>query len=96
MVLSQMAPCKVVPDGLHAIFYQKFWDVVGNDMTRFVNNIICGRISPRNVNMTNVALISKVKNPTNISDFDQFPYKMGCIKFLRDQLQIDSSHSCTI
>lgn len=86
MVLSQMASCKVVPNGLHAIFYQKFWDVVGNDVTRFVNNIICGRISPRNVNMTNVALIPKVKNPTNNFDFDQFPYKMGCIKFLPNQL----------
>lgn len=45
--LSQMAPCKAPgPDGLHAIFYQRFWSVVGDDVSKFINDIIAGRVSP--------------------------------------------------
>ncbi|XP_021714646.1 uncharacterized protein LOC110682599 [Chenopodium quinoa] len=68
--LSQMSPCKAPgPDGLHAIFYQKYWHIVGDDVTLFVNNIISGRVSISHVNRTNVALIPKVKDPTCISQF---------------------------
>ncbi|XP_021766134.1 uncharacterized protein LOC110730620 [Chenopodium quinoa] len=68
--LSQMSPCKAPgPDGFHAIFYQKFWQVVGDDITNFVNNIVSGRISPKEINCTNVALTPKVKDPTSITQF---------------------------
>ncbi|XP_021716827.1 uncharacterized protein LOC110684695 [Chenopodium quinoa] len=44
----------------------------GDDVTTFVNNIIFGRIPLDNMNLTNVALIPKVKNPTCISQFRPF------------------------
>lgn len=65
-----MAPCKAPgPDGLHAIFFQKFWMVVGDEVTRFINDIIAGRASIEDINTTSVALIPKVKTQTKISDF---------------------------
>ncbi|XP_021749725.1 uncharacterized protein LOC110715453 [Chenopodium quinoa] len=68
--LSQMSPCKAPdPGGLHAIFYQKYWHIVGDDVTLFVNNIISGRVSMSHVNRTNVALIPKVRDPTSIAQF---------------------------
>ena len=29
-------------DGMPALFYKQFWDIVGTDVTREVNNFLCG------------------------------------------------------
>lgn len=61
-MLLQMHPCKVLgPDGMHVIFYQHFWHIVGNDLTKFVSDILHGVLSPSHVNRFNIALIPKVK-----------------------------------
>ena len=65
-----MHPCKALgPDGMHAIFYQCFWHIVGDDVTSFVSNILHGSSSPSCVNNNNIALIPKVKHPTKAVDF---------------------------
>lgn len=39
--LSQMHPCKAPgPDGMHAIFYQRFWHIIGDEVFSFVSNIL--------------------------------------------------------
>lgn len=57
-----MHPCKSPgPDGMHAIFYQHFWHVIGDDVTKFVNSILHGSILASYINNTNITLIPKVK-----------------------------------
>lgn len=60
-----MHPCKAPgPDGMHAIFYQRLWHIVGDGVTKFVSDIIHGFSSPASINDTNIALIPKVKEPS--------------------------------
>ncbi|XP_021761446.1 uncharacterized protein LOC110726302 [Chenopodium quinoa] len=49
--------------------FMKYWHIVGDDVTRFINNIISGRIPLDSINRINVVLIPKVKEPTCISQF---------------------------
>lgn len=67
--LKQMHPCKAPgPDGMHAIFYQRFWIIIGDDIACFVRNILHGNSFPDHVNKTNIALIPKVKSPTAMTE----------------------------
>ena len=70
VALFQMGPTKASgPDGMNALFYLKFWHVVGNNVVLavldFLNN---GNMLP-DINHTNIVLIPKVKNLERISEF---------------------------
>ena len=70
VALFQMGPTKSPGlDGMNALFYQKFWHVVGESIViavlDFLNN---GNMLP-NINHTNIVLIPKVKNPKRMSEF---------------------------
>ena len=65
-----MHPCKALgPDGMHEIFCQRFWHIIGDDVTTFVYNILHGVQFPASVNRTNIALILKVKDPKAAAEF---------------------------
>lgn len=68
--LFQMFPTKAPgPDGFPAQFYQKHWEVCGEDVTNIVLRIVRGEESPECINDTILVLIPKVTNPTLLAQF---------------------------
>jgi len=68
--LKQMHPHKASrPDGMNPFFYQRFWDVIGDDVVAAVLAILNGHAIPPRFNHTFVALIPKEPCPTHISEF---------------------------
>ncbi|XP_042939551.1 uncharacterized protein LOC122274591 [Carya illinoinensis] len=57
------------PDGFPAQFYQKHWEVVGEDVYKFVLQAINQGGTLQEVKDTFIALIPKVKNPIKVTEF---------------------------
>ena len=68
--IKEMAPLKAPgPDGMPPIFYQSYWDLLGEDVTSSVLHFLNTASLPANLNHTFITLIPKVKNPKFISEF---------------------------
>jgi hypothetical protein len=68
--LKQMAPLKAPgPDGLPPLFYQRYWSVVGQDVTRGVLSCLNSGKLLSSINHTFITLIPKVKNPEKVTEF---------------------------
>ena len=65
-----MHPTKAIgPNGMSAIFYQKYWDIIRDDVTNTMLNILNSNSSPAKLNQTNIVLIAKTNNPTKMCEF---------------------------
>ena len=68
--LFQMGPTKAHgPDGMNALFYQKFWHIVGDSVVSAVIEFLNSGYMPPGFNHTFIVLIPKIKNPVKVSDF---------------------------
>jgi hypothetical protein len=68
--LDQMHPLKAPgPDGLPALFFQKYWHIVGEEVQSLVLRILNEGESPESINKTYIALIPKCKNPVSPKHF---------------------------
>lgn len=56
------------PDGMPALFYKKYWGIVGQDVVREVKSLLNGGEMPSNWNDTVVVLIPKVAHPDKLKD----------------------------
>ena len=70
LALSQMTPLKAPsPDGMPPLFYQNYWDLIGNDITQAVLLFLNSATLPPHLNHTFITLVPKVSNPKVASDF---------------------------
>ena len=68
--LFQMGPTKALgPDGMNAIFYQKFWHIVGDNVVSAVLEFLNTGYMPPALNHTFIVLIPKIKNLVKVSNF---------------------------
>ncbi|KAA3469681.1 reverse transcriptase [Gossypium australe] len=68
--LTEMGPTKAPgEDGLPAIFYQKCWSIIGKDVSHYCLQQLNNGMNVSSINKTNIVLIPKVSNPSNISQF---------------------------
>lgn len=56
------------PDGMPAVFYKNFWDLMGEKITSEVQEILNGGQIPQEWNETTIVLIPKVKTSELIKD----------------------------
>jgi len=57
------------PDGLHAIFFKRFWNMLGEDLENEVLQAVNSATIPEGWNETTIVLIPKVENPEKITQF---------------------------
>ena len=83
-------------DGMSIVFYQKFWDIVGNDVVTMVLNVLNSDMSMADTNKTYITLVLKNNNPSRITEFRPISlsnviYKL-IAKVLANQLKLILPH----
>lgn len=56
-------------DGLHALFYKRFWNMLGDDLVAEVLQAVFSCTMPKGWNRTSIVLIPKVENPKKVTQF---------------------------
>ncbi|KAL6195800.1 hypothetical protein ACLB2K_031418 [Fragaria x ananassa] len=91
--LFQMYPTKSPgPDGMPPLFFQHYWDTIGEDVTVAVQNFLQSGQLLREINFTHICLIPKVPNLEHMSDLRPIAlcnviYKI-CSKVLANRLKL--------
>ncbi|KAH1129313.1 hypothetical protein J1N35_000691 [Gossypium stocksii] len=68
--IKSIAPLKALgQDGFPAIFYQKYWHIIGKEVTGFCLDVLNGRRNVGEINNTNIVLIPKEKSAKSMNKF---------------------------
>jgi len=68
--LFSLNPDKVPgPDGMTALFYQRFWDLTGPDLVKVVQNFHSSSFFDERLNETNICMIPKTDRPRKMAEF---------------------------
>ena len=68
--INQMAPLKAPgPDGMPPLFYQHYWNLIGDDISNTVLHYLNSATLLEHLNHTFITLIPKKKNPEYASEF---------------------------
>lgn len=69
-VIFDMTPWKSLePDGYHVGFFQQSWNVVGNNVCSFVQDLWDNPCKIQEINQTDICFIPKVKSPDKVIQF---------------------------
>ena len=70
IALKQMAPLKASgPDGMPPIFFQHYWESIGDDVVKAVVSCLNSNSIETSLNHTFITLIPKVKSPEFVTEF---------------------------
>ena len=68
--LFQMHPSKSLgPDGMSPFFFQKYWNIVGDDIIEVVLSVLSSGHILHKMNYTHIVLIPKINEPKNMADY---------------------------
>lgn len=70
------------PDGYNGLFFQQYWDIVGWDVTKAVQEFFRGGVMPGEWNDTSIVLVPKVKVPESVSQFRPINLCNVCYKII--------------
>ena len=54
---------------MSAIFYQKYWDIIGDDVSNIILNTLNSNAPLTDLNKTNIVLVPKTNRPSKMSEF---------------------------
>ena len=70
IALKQMAPLKAPgPDGMPPIFFQHYWESIGDDVVKVVVSCLNSSSIETGLNHTFITIIPKVKSPEFVTEF---------------------------
>ena len=70
IALKQMAPLKASsPDGMPPIFFQHYWESIGDDVVKVVVSCLNSSSIETGLNHTFITIIPKVKSPEFVTEF---------------------------
>ncbi|XP_016683863.1 uncharacterized protein [Gossypium hirsutum] len=68
--IKSLAPLKAPGvDGFPALFFQRYWHIIGPEVSQFCLSVLHGHSNIGDINKTRIVLIPKVDKPKNMSHF---------------------------